>query len=378
VKTVYLDCIGCEQRWLDVERIRAYLKVNGFALVDAPVNADVLVLVTCAVDDRSETLSMERLRDLASGKDRNCRLIVGGCLPSISPGALASIEVGGLFSPRTLDNFDELLGNVSVPMNQISDPHTTPNDKLSPQVPEPSNVRQEYDRAKRGFKIRINHGCLLSCSYCVIRKATGRLHSIPQDDVIAAFETAVQRKEATIMLMGGDTGAYGLDIGSDFATLLLRLLAYEGTHRIFIHDFNVNWLIRSMPSFASVLQGKSERLRAACIPIQSGSDEVLKRMRRPYKTRDVLRALRWIQQNAPHIALGTHIIIGFPGESDLDFQQTVELLRQVDFDFVTCFPYSEHSAAPSVNLDHKVASNAILDRMAQLGDILGGKATMLS
>lgn len=378
MKSAFVACTGCEQRDLDAQRVRTYLKANGFDIVSRPDDADLSIVVTCAVDERNERQSLAVLKDVAGAKPASGRLVVGGCLPSISPGAVTSVA-DATFSPRTLGSLDAILADdVRVPMAQIPDPNSV----AGTPPPRPSEwrsrARTEYELAKRGYKIRINHGCLLSCSYCVIRFATGRLESVAVESITAAFESALAREEATIMLVGGDTGAYGLDIGTDFASLLERLLQYQGRHRIYIHAFNANWLLRSLPDIERVLQSADGRLRAASIPVQSGSDRVLKRMRRPYRAGDVVPALRLVREAAPELLLGSHIIVGFPGETEDDFLQTLAFLEKVDFDFVTCFRYSEHPAAASAKHEGKVPEEEKHSRLGRLRALLGDSAAILT
>ena len=364
--SAYVGCVGCEQRQLDAERVRAFLRGNGIDIVEAPGDAELIVLVTCAVDGSSEAASVAELERLDTSRSAGSRLVVGGCLPSISPAQLERFDVLSTFSPRNLGQVETLLpSSVRLSMRDVPDPNRFPD---APPQPASRNraatPREEYDAAKAGFTIRINHGCLLRCAYCVIQMATGRLESVPEDQVVRSFAEAVDGQEPTIMIVGGDTGAWGRDIGSSFSTLLARLLTFQGSHRLFVHDFNANWLIRDMENFARVLRGGSTNLRAICVPVQSGSDAVLRRMRRPYTANEVCRSLRWIREHAPHVALGTHIIVGFPGESEVDFDSTLHLLRDVNFDFVTCFRYSEHAGAPSAMLASKVPLEAAAERLA--------------
>jgi threonylcarbamoyladenosine tRNA methylthiotransferase CDKAL1 len=237
--------------------------------------------------------------------------------------------------------------------------------------------REIYDRAKRGFTIRLNHGCLLACSYCVIRLATGRLKSVSPDLIEAQFQEAISRAEPTVMLVGGDTGAYGRDLGTNLPQLLKRLIALGGDQRIFVHDLNANWFIEDMQSYASVFRDCA-RLQALCIPVQSGSDRILRLMRRPYKSADVVRALKVTWGLAPHILIGTHIIAGFPGETKEDFNQTLALIREFPFDFVTCFRYSEHPSANAVRLGPKIPEDEKRSRLSNLRTILGPAATILT
>ncbi len=374
----HVACVGCEQRHLDAERIRAFLRGNGVELVAAE-DAELVFVVTCAVDVSSEAASLAEIERLAALKGPGARLIVGGCLPSISPDRLASFDVAGTFSPRSLDEVEGLIPHPRLPMREVPDAHLAVGPRLSsPERRRGPTAREEYDIAKQGFTIRINHGCLLKCSYCVIQLATGRLESVAEDEVVRSFRVAIERREPTIMLLGGDTGAWGLDIGTRFSSLLERLLSFHGDSRLFIHDFNANWLVRDMENLARVLRGPANNLRAMCIPVQSGSDEVLRRMRRPYACDDVRRSLRWIKQHAPHVALGTHVIVGFPGESEADFRATINLLRDVDFDFVTCFRYSEHPRARSAALTSKISEAVSTQRLGELKEMLREKATLIS
>ena len=378
MKSAFVDSTGCEQRNLEADRVRRYLQVNGFRLVRQPDQADLLVVVTCAVDKQKEAESVALVRKVAHDKLPTSKLVVGGCLPSISPEAVMPLA-DATFSPRTIENLDSVLGSaVHVPFADIAESHIIAATSLPAQSAWRSRVRAEYEEAKRGYIIRINHGCLLSCSYCVIRLATGRLESVDIGLIEAAFELAVAQEEPTIMLVGGDTGAYGLDIGSDFATLLERLLRYKGNHRIYIHDFNANWLLRGLRDIEFVLRLGSERLRAISIPVQSGSDRILKRMRRPYRANDVVAALDVLRENAPDLLLGSHIIVGFPGETADDFQKTMALLTHVDFDFVTCFRYSEHPAAQSAKYDGKVPEDEKQRRLELLRELLGDSAQILT
>ena len=375
----FVQCVGCEQRHLDAQRVRAFLVGNGAAMVDEPAIADVVVLVTCAVDTRNENASVEVLRRLGEQKQPAAQLIVGGCLPDISPLRLSVAPVARTFSPRSLERLDALFEpELKTPMAQVGDGNTTGCAPKPWRSKLPAPAREIYDRAKSGFTIRLNHGCLLSCSYCVIRLATGRLESISATVIEAQFQEAIRRAEPTVMLVGGDTGAYGRDLGSSLPELLRALLACGGDQRLFVHDLNANWLVRDLKGYAALFSAECARLQALCIPVQSGSDRVLRQMRRPYKTADVLRALRLIRTLAPHILLGTHLIAGFPGETKKDFEQTLALVREFPFDFATCFRYSEHASATAAKIEPKVEEADKLVRLELLRAVMGPAATILT
>jgi len=378
---VYVDCVGCEQRQLDAQRIIDYLAANSISLAEDANAADWIVLVTCAVDQTSEHRSLARLEELLQQGPELGRVVVGGCLPLISPSTLAKYPVGATFSPRSLDDLDEVLGaTIAVPMADIPHPNMSIFDGHGQGLVARkwASARDAYDAAKRGFKIVVDDGCLLDCSYCVIKYATGQLKSKPLETVVNEFLSGVARGASTAMIMGGDTGAYGWDIGVRLHHVLEAILQYDTDCTLFIHDFNVNWLIRDIEAYLNVLIKGQRRVGAINFPIQSGSDKILRRMKRPYTAQKASDALTQLRKYSPAIALGTHIIVGFPGETDEDFALTLALLKEVDFDFMSCFPYSEHHRANSSRQPEKVSPDEIRARLQQIQLMFGERAKIFS
>src|SRR3989344_38848 len=375
---VYIDCIGCEQRQLDAQRVIAYLKANRINLVDDPAKSDYTILVTCAVDKTSEDASVAKMESILSRLKPTGRLVIGGCLPSISPERVNRYGVYATFSPRNMDTLDKIFqGQISI--TEIPDPNKSIFDRNQAGSKAQLSPREEYDQAKFGYKVVIDQGCLLNCTFCKIKDATGRLQSAPLDRILTQFQQAVDKGEPTIMLMGGDTGAYGYDIGTRFHNLLERLLTTLGDYKVFIHDFNVNWLIRDEPGYIRAFNTDSEskHLRGINFPVQSGSDRILKLMKRPHKASDAISSLRKIKQEYSHINVGTHLIVGIPGENEEDFKSTLKLLEVVDFDFLSCFPYSEHETAMSALLPDKVDKDTINARLDEILRLLGNRVKII-
>ena len=377
----YVDCVGCEQRQMDAQRVINYLEANGHRRAGSPINADYTVLITCGVDKAAERSSLRRLSELADSTPSD-RLIVSGCLPAISPDEIAKYGSFRNVSPKSMDEFDEVFaGQIATPMKNIPNPNTS----IFDQKDDPTGLlneltpRGEYNLAKNGYKIRVNNGCLLSCSYCVIRNAMGRLVSVPFDNLVAQFEKAVAEKKPTIMIMGGDTGAYGYDVGTRFYKLLERFLSIPGSHRIFVHDFNVNWYLQDVEEYNRVFAGNENhgRLRGVMLPVQSGSNRVLKLMKRPYRAEDVVEKLKQVKKDYQALRLGTHIITGFPSETESDVDETIRLLEEIDFDFMTTFVYSEHKQARSSKIDGKVDHEVARRRALRISERFGDKVTVV-
>lgn len=372
----YVDCVGCEQRQLDAQRIINYLEANGHQRTDYPREADYTVLVTCGVDKAAERASLRRASELVEKVIDPQNLIISGCLPDISPDKLEAYGSFPTVSPRRLEDFDTVLAPyVTVSMSEI----VYPNSSIFDEREDPTGLlreltpRGEYDLAKKGYKIRINNGCLMDCSYCVIKNAMGRVVSVPFDELVKQFESAVEKKEPTIMFMGGDTGAYGYDLksGIRFYSLLERTLEIAGDHRVFVHDFNVNWYLRHADEYDAVFAGNEEhgRLRGVMLPVQSGSDRILRLMKRPYKATDVIERLGNVKREYRGVHLGTHIITGFPTEMEEDFDETIRLLEGVGFDFMSVFVYSEHDRAKSAPIEGKVDLEIARKRALRIADI---------
>jgi len=358
---VYVDSVGCEQREIDAQRIINYLRATKMDIVNSPHSCDYAIVVTCGVDGARTNASVSRLEDVARQLPSVARLIIGGCLPSIDPEKIESYNVYATFSPRNLEKLDSIFGgkiaDIPVPNRSIFDDKTSTIEETSP--------RKEYDIAKNGFKIIIDDGCMLSCSYCAIKKATGRLRSASLNAVVSQFERGIAQREPTIILMGGDTGAYGRDIGLRFYSLLGELNEHPGDSRLFIHDFNVNWLIEDLEDYEEAFRSDL-RFRGMAFPVQSGSNRILNLMRRPYNHQDASQAIRRIKNCSPNLRVGTHVIVGFPTESEEDFQSTLNLLDEVNFDFISCFPYAESSNTKSAEIPGKISKEIRSERVDRI------------
>lgn len=363
---IYLDCVGCEQRQMDAQRIKDYLVANNIPLATNIQDATYAIIVTCAVDSAmlaKTTKCLDNLRKCSP----NLQLIIAGCLPAIDPVQAEKYAAIGYVLPKELSKLDEILcTHISKPIAEISWPNKTIFD--SPDIIKPKNVFEEYRRAKKGFKIKINEGCKGVCTYCAIHNATGTLRSEAQNNILSQVQNAISTGEKTILLCGGDTGAYGQDTGYSFDKLLGKIIEQEGDFQIYIHDFNINWIIKDPKNYMALFKkdDKKRKIRFLNLPIQSGSNRILQLMQRPYSIQNVYKTLKEITNNAPHIALGTHMIIGFPTETEKDFVQTRNLIANSQFAFSSCFGYAEHATTLSAKLDQKIPAITIQNRLRRL------------
>jgi len=368
---IYVNYIGCEKRKLDAQRILDFLIANDYQQTEEFEKADIIVYITCAFCKEYEDWSIENIRKLYDNIKKGGKLIVGGCLPSISPSRLKDFHKIILLDVRQLDRLDSIL-KPHIPLNQIPDPNITCFEDLEYETRKiddrRTSIHKEYEDAKKGFKIRINYGCLGNCSYCVTRYATKSLKSKPISVIKNEFINAIQTKQSTIFITGGDTGAYGLDNSLNIVVLLRSLLSFEGKYKLYFHDFGVNWLIRYFKQLLPLMIQNKDKLRVFNFPIQSGSNKILQLMRRSYKIEEVIKCLKILKKKVPEIKIGTHIIVGFPGETETDFMETVNLIDINQFDFLMVFKYSDNNLADSSKLSDKIDDVSINKRYNYIVD----------
>ncbi len=366
---VYVNYHGCEKRKLDAQRVLNFFKANNFRYTQDPRRADFVVYMTCAFSKIHEELSLKKLIKIYDRKAPHAQFIVSGCLPSINPKAVARFPDTIFIGPRELDKFDQLIAP-EVHFNQIPDPNTTIFEghrmDSTDYYAAAGEARREYDWAKQGFKIRINEGCLGNCAYCVTRLATRELQSKPLELILREFRSGLDEEVNSFFFTGGDSGAYGIDLGITIVHLLREVVNIPKTFKIHFHDFGVQWLINHLDDLILIFQSYPEKLGCFNFPVQSGSDKILKLMRRPYTAAAVLRALQTLKQKVPAIKIGTHFIAGFPGETEEDFQLSVEFVKKAPLDFFMTFPYADHELADSYGYQNKIPESVVKSRYRTL------------
>ena len=367
---------GCEKRKLDAQRILNYFTVNGYKATPEVRNADIVVFVTCAFNQSHQDISLEKLQKLYSQLQGDTQMVISGCLPAINPPSIASFPGVVTIGPRDLGKFDGLI-HAKVPFESIKDPnetvfegkHSRPRPirmKISPEdnfdgdgeIEVKETARWAYEQARSSFKIRLNEGCLGNCAYCVTRYATGALQSKPLPMVLQEFKDGRSKGESSFFFTGGDSGAYGLDLGITLVDFLQEIFMDPGDFQIHFHDFGIQWLIKYQEKLIPLLAANNKRLGCFSFPIQSGSDRVLSFMRRPYQAKQVIAVLNRLKKEAPNILIGTHFIVGFPGETEADFKQTVALLQEAAIDFVMIYRYTDHERADSHHFPNKKIGRA--------------------
>lgn len=399
MKRAYIFNTGCIRRALDSTRIYNYLIKNGWAFTNNLSSADLVIVSTCGAVDQSEELTLIALNNIARKRSKSSRLIITGCLPKINPAKIQAVEHLGDFEyvpTRNLDKFDTVI-NASVKMHEIPDANLVTKEsglldyvlayrffrhsfflnvykrlstnrdflRMALVVSENINtIRKKLGLPARAstvpyYNIRIAEGCAFACTYCSIRFATGRIQSKPIDQILEEFKNGLREGHKLFQLVCEDTGSYGFDLNTNIAALLRRMVEVEGDYQLILIDFGGYWLVKYYDELQPIFEKNSKKIRELYVALQSGSDNILKAMRRPEKSADVVARLKELKHKIPQLILRTTVIIGFPGETEEDFWHTVEAVRNLDFDAVEVNKYEDRPGTVSSRMENKIPQDVI-------------------
>lgn len=371
MKTFFLCALGCPRRGIDSQKIYNYLETNGMEFTEDYAHADLIVISTCAFVKDREDQSLQAIQYYRAARAKHSKMVVAGCLSRISPESIKEYDDLAFLSPRELDDFDRLI-DAQVPFKDIPEPNKIYSHPLFPGIsdlrPQKAKTRlnrrldEDYEREDL-YTIRIARGCTGNCSYCAIKFAAGRLESKPVEAVLAEFKNGLAQGYDHMTLVAGDTGCYGVDIGTDVVELLSRMFDVNGTYKLVIKEFNAQWLIKYHARLEKLLLKHFDKIDYMIIPVQSASNRILRLMNRPYKIEDVRRCLHSLKSKIPALRITTHIMAGFPGETEADFQQSLDFIKEFEFPYVDIYGYEDRPNTQAGRLPDKVPEEVIDSRI---------------
>ena len=328
MKLVYIYSNGCSSNLLDGERMCNYFESNGYALTPDPESADIIVVNTCAFEATSEKDSLEMISRFQTIK--KARMIVGGCLPAISKQKLREIYSGETFSPRSCETWsklDDFIG-AGIPISNIKEPsvllHRWKDWKLIgayKAFKENTECKQITGYDEDVYHLRISYGCTGQCTYCAIRFARGYIKSRPVEEIVDDFRAGLERGYRAFKIWGEDVGDYGVDRNTNLALLLGELLKSLEDFELEILAINPKRFIELYGELAPHLVDK--RIKWLNLSIQSGSEKILRLMKREICLQDLTGIIRDLKQKAPHLIIRSHFIVGFPQEGWREYFLTV-------------------------------------------------------
>ncbi len=346
---VHLVSLGCARNQVDSETMLGRLAAAGWRIVDDPAAADAIVVNTCSFIRPAIDESIDTILDLSDFKKRGrCRrLVVAGCLPErFREDIVAALpEVDRFLGTGAFDRIVEAVDEArsSAPVCLLPDPDHIPPAGSAPRRRDPSSSAY----------LKIAEGCDRHCTYCVIPKLRGRQKSVPMEILVDEARRLAADGVRELVLVAQETTAYGadLDLPAHLSDLLRRLHAA-------VPDVWLRVLYGHPESLDDRIIAAVDELPGVCayfdLPVQHASDRILRRMGRR-QTGDELKALMArIRSHIPEAVLRTTVIVGFPGESEADFQTLMQFVREARFDHLGAFVYSDHPDLPSHGLDGHV------------------------
>lgn len=383
VKTFYVYANKwCPRRGLDFSRLCEYFIANNLEAASDPKKADLIVILTCglyAVYEEFSILTIEKAL-----KNRSAKVVITGCLPKIDPERLKAYDTAIIILPEDLGKLDSLI-RAKVPYNELPMAivqgihdlyHGTLLSRSSRFVVRTAERSRFFNFgflsgsedimfAPTTYKLEIAKGCLGNCSYCAIRLGMEKFHSFPEEQILESFRAGLKGGYKNFALVAGDIGCYGIDRQTSLPILLKKLFAVDGDFKILLWDLNVGWFIKYYPQLRSVLMANSAKVSKIVVPIESGSDRILRLMNRGYEIEKVKECLLDLLRTVPSINLETQIIVGFPGEANEDFQKTLDLVKAIRFSKVVVFKYEDRPNTQALEFPDKV-SKSIINRRARV------------
>lgn len=381
---------GCPRSKADVALLFEYFGVNGWCVTNNSRQADMVIVAGCAFSSFAEDRTLRFLSIILKKRRPGVPVMMIGCIAGINGDEIAARYDVTPLTRGSLSRLDEMIG-AEIPIEKVKETNCIEEcieyarggfsmlERLSAKsrtcrhfllkalarAYAGTSSKEALSSADRVFTIRIARGCLEECSYCAIKLASGSLRSKPFSTVQGEFLAGLSSGYSTFSLVAEDVGAYGQDIGTNIGALLGSLLANEGNYTVMWSDFHPRWLVQHFAEIVDALRINPGRIRSMGFPVQSGSQRVLDVMKRNYDIREVQRCLAEVRRICPDACLSTHILVGFPGETEEDFDQTRRFVRAVGFDRVEVYDYSERPKTEAIHFDARVPQMVRYRRLFQ-------------
>ncbi|MBQ3529282.1 MAG: tRNA (N6-isopentenyl adenosine(37)-C2)-methylthiotransferase MiaB [Oscillospiraceae bacterium] len=346
--TAYVETYGCQQNEADSENIRGLLIECGYAITDSAEGADVVVMNTCAIREHAEQRVFGNLGALTHTKRRHGRqkIFLCGCMAGqevvVNRIKASYPHVDGVFSTHHLWQFPEILSRVLFTGKRT---YFT--------ADEPGSIAEGLPHS-RDSKLKawvsIMYGCNNFCTYCIVPYVRGRERSRKWEDILSECKQLIESGIKDITLLGQNVNSYGkdLDQGVDFADLLAKIAELPG-------DFIIRFMTSHPRDASNKLFDTMARYpkiaKQLHLPFQSGSSRVLKAMNRHYDRETYLEKVRYAKSVMPDLVLTSDVIVGFPGETEEEFEETISLIEQVHYDSLFTFIFSPRPGTPAYTME---------------------------
>lgn len=362
-KSYYIFTYGCQMNQSDSERLAHQLESVGYTSTDEFESADLILLNTCCVRETAEDKIYGKIGELKHLKRKNKDLIIA------ITGCMAQKNQAAMF--KRAPHIDIVLGTHNIRhINEMID-EVKRTSKHQINIDMDNSVLYELEAKPNGSFfawVPIMNGCNKFCTYCIVPHVRGREISRPVDHIVEEVRELGAKGYKEITLLGQNVNSYGLDFkdGTDFGTLITALDGIEGIERVRYMTSHPQDMTKSM---IDALAQSSNVVTQLHLPVQSGSNSVLKRMNRRYTVEHYKELLQYAREKIKDVVITTDIIVGFPGETEEEFKDTLELLKEVRYDMAYTFIFSKRSGTPAATMEEQVPEEIKRVRLQALMDI---------
>ncbi len=356
-KRVAFYTLGCKLNFSETSTIARQFQENGFLRVSPESEADIYVINTCSVTDHADKKCRQAIRKFTH-KSPNAYIAVVGCYAQLNPEEISGIE-----------GVDLVLGSsekFNIPLRIDKGLQKASAKIYSCDVELIDDFFPAYSSGDRTRSfLKVQDGCDYHCSYCTIPLARGKSRNMPVDRLVQQAKEIAANGTKEVILTGVNTGDFGKTSNESFFDLIKALERVEGIERFRISSIEPNLITDEIIDF---IAGSKKFLPHFHIPLQSGSDRILGLMRRRYTTRLFSDKLMAIRKHIPDVFVGIDVIVGFPGETDNDFYDSFEYIKNINPAFIHIFPYSERPNTPAKDFYGKVKNSDIRKRVDKLNE----------
>ena len=356
-----IHTLGCKVNAYESEVIANELKKNGFELTNNQEDADIYIINTCTVTNNASNKSKKMINHYRR-INPNAIVIAMGCFTQFVNGDVdnADIIIGNKDKNKIVSLIDEYIKN----HKRIEKIYDLNKEKFE------DMYLDNFESKTRAF-VKIQDGCNNFCAYCIIPYVRGNIRSKNIDTVYEEVKSLVEKGHKEIVLTGIHTGHYGKDLGTNLTQLLKKISTISNLYRIRISSIEITELD---DEFLDELKNNKLIVDHLHVPLQSGSDTVLKRMNRKYDTKYFYNKINKIRNIRPEISISTDIIVGFPGESVTEFNETVEFSKKIKFTKIHVFPFSKREGTKAANMKDQIDNRIKKERvhiLSKVSDELG-------
>jgi len=355
-KKVYILTFGCQMNEYDSEALESILSANGYLMTDKPESADLVIVNTCCVRQKAESRAKAHISSLTAmkGNKQSLKVIVAGCMAKNAGQALID-EIPGIdyvVGPDYIADIPDIIENEGADKIYI-------NEKA-----EFVGLKSRAGKGSVHAYLAISRGCENYCSYCIVPYVRGSFRCRSVDNIISEMKMLVDNGAKDITLLGQNVNSYR-DNNVNFPGLLHKLASYAPQRLRFLTSHPKDLSDELIDCFKEI-PNLCESLH---LPLQSGSDRILKSMNRGYDSKHYLKIIEKLRKTVPDISITTDLIVGYPGESETDYEQTIQMIENIKYDSAFMFRYSIRPGTKAAELPDDVPEDEKIDRLNRLIDI---------